>query len=58
MAHKREGVQPKKRCLSYKFFNVLFPVTQFFLLGFSWSSVNITATKKKNMSKNLSGYLK
>ena len=45
------GVQSKKWCPSHKFFFVLFSVTQSFLLGFSWSSDNITVSKKKNTFK-------
>ena len=46
--HKKEGVKSKKWYPSHKFFYVLFFVTQSFLLGFSWSSDNITAGNKKS----------
>ena len=46
-----EGVQSKKWCHSNKFFYVLFSVTQSFLFCFSWSSDNITVSKKKSTSK-------
>ena len=36
---------------SHKFFYLLFSVTQYFLLGFSWSSDKIPASDKKNTSK-------
>ena len=45
--HRKEGVQSKKWCPSHKFFNVLFSVTQSFLLGFSWSSGNIIVSKEE-----------
>ena len=49
--HRKDGVQPKKY-LSHKFFYVLFSVTQsLFLLSFSWSPDNITASNKKSTSK-------
>ena len=49
---RKEGVQSKKWCPSEKFFYVLFSVTQsFFLLGFSWSPDNITASNKKSTNK-------
>ena len=51
--HKKEGVQPKNWCPSYKFFYVLFSVTHSFLLGFSWSTDNIITSNKKNTSKSL-----
>ena len=47
----QEGVQSKKWCHSNKFFYVLFSVTQSFLFCFSWSSDNITVSKKKSTSK-------
>ena len=40
-------MQSKKWCPSHKFFYVLFAVTKSFLLGFSWSSDNITASTSK-----------
>ena len=40
-------MQPKKWCLSHKFFYILFSVTQLFLLGFSWSFDNISASNRK-----------
>ena len=49
--HREEGVHLKKWCPSHKFSYVLFSVTQTFLLGFSWSSANITLSKKKSTSK-------
>ena len=50
--HRNEGVQSKKWCLSHKLIYVLFSVTQsLLLLGFSWSSDNITANNKKNTYK-------
>ena len=49
--HRKEGVQSKKWCFSHKFSYILFSVTQSFLLGFSWSSDNITVSKKTNTSK-------
>ena len=53
--NRKEGVQSKKRCPSLKFFCVLFSVTQsLFLLGFSSSSDNITASNKKSTSKKKS----
>ena len=52
--HKKEGVLPKKWCPLHKFFHVFFLVIQSFLLGFSWSSDNITDNNKENISKTLS----
>ena len=50
--HSREGVLSKSRCLSRKFFFVLFSVTpSLFLLGFSQSSHNITASSKSSASR-------
>ena len=49
--HRKEDVQSKKWCPWHKFFYVLFCVTQTFLVGFSWSSDNITASNKKNTSR-------
>ena len=50
--HRKEGVQSKKWFRSYKFFYVLFSVTQsLFVLGFSRSPDNITASNKKSTSK-------
>ena len=43
--HKKEDVQPKKRCPSHKFVYVLFSVTQSFLLGFSTGK-----TRKKHLT--------
>ena len=52
--HRKEGVQSKKWCPLHKFFYVLFSVTQsLFLLGFSSSPGNITASNKKNASKKV-----
>ena len=51
--HKKEGVQPRKWCFPHKFFYAPFCVTQFFHVGFSWSSDSITAYEKKNTSKSL-----
>ena len=51
--HRKDGVQPKKY-LSHKFFYVLFSVTQsLFLLGFSSSPGNMTASNKKSTSKKV-----
>ena len=47
----KEGVQSKKWYHLHKFFYLLFSVTQSFLLGFSWSSDNITASKKQSILK-------
>ena len=47
-------VSSQKRDPSNKFFFVLFSVTKYFLLSFSWSSNNITVSNKKNTSKGLS----
>ena len=44
-------MQSKQWCHSHKLFYVLFSVTQFFLLGFSWTSDNITVDNKKRTSK-------
>ena len=45
-------MQSKKWYSSHKFVYVLFSVTQsLYLLGFSWSSDNITASRKKSISK-------
>ena len=51
--HRKEGVQSKKVMSSRKFFYVRFSVTPFllFLLGFSWSSDNITVSKKESTSQ-------
>ena len=50
--HRKEGVQSKKWCPSEKFVYILFSVTQsLFLLGFSQSSDNITASNKNSTSK-------
>ena len=50
--HRKEVVQSKKWCPSHKFFYVPFSVTQsLFLLGFSWSPDNITASNKSSTSK-------
>ena len=50
--HKKQRVQSKKSCPAQKFFYVLFSVTQsLFLLSFSWSPDNITASNKKSTSK-------
>ena len=50
--HRKEGVQSKKWWSSHKFFYVLFLVTQsLFLLGFSWSPDNVTASNKKSTYK-------
>ena len=54
--HKKEGVQPKKWFHSHKFFYVLSFITQSFPHGFSWTSNNITASTKKNISKSLPVY--
>ena len=52
--HRKQGVQSKKSCPSHKFFYVLFSVTQsLFLLGFSSSPGNITASNKKSTSKKV-----
>ena len=52
--HRKEGVHSKKWCHSHKFFYVLFSVTQsLFLLGFSSSPGNITASNKKSTSKKV-----
>ena len=50
--HRKESVQLKNWCPSYKFFYVLFSVTQSFLLGFSWSSDNIPVRAIRRTSKN------
>ena len=51
---REAGSRQKKRgrtwCPPNKFFNVLFSPTQLFLLDFSWSSNNITASNRKNTS--------
>ena len=48
--HRREGVQSKMWCPSHKFFYVLFFVTQsLFLLDFSKSPDNISASNKKSI---------
>ena len=49
--HRKENVQSKNWYPSHKFFCPLCPVTQSFLLGFSWSSDSITASNKKCTSK-------
>ena len=52
--HRKEGAQSKKWCLSHKFFYALFSVTQtLFLLGFASNPGSITATNKKNTSKEV-----
>ena len=52
--HRKEDMQSKKWCPSHKFFYVLFSVTQsLFLLGFSSSPGNITASNKKSISKKV-----
>ena len=52
--HRKEGVHSKKWCHSHKFFYVLFSVTQsLFLLGFSSSPGNVTASNKKSQSKKV-----
>ena len=52
--HRKEGVQSKKWCPSHKFFYALFSVTlSLFLLGFSSSPGNITASNKKSASKKV-----
>ena len=48
----QEGGRAVKNVMSLtKFFYVLFFVTQSFLLSFSWSPDNITASNKKSISK-------
>ena len=50
--HRKQGVQSKKSSPSHKLFYVLFSVTQsLFLLSFSRSPDNITASNKKSTSK-------
>ena len=49
--HRKEGVWPKKWC-SHKIFYVIFPVTESFFLGFSWSSDSTTASNKRNTSNS------
>ena len=49
--HSKESMQLKKWYPSYKFFYVLFSLTQPFFPFFSWSSDSITASDKKNTSK-------
>ena len=49
--YRKDGVQSKKWCSSHKFSYILFSVTQFFLLAFSWSSDNITVSKKNTSKK-------
>ena len=50
--HRKKGIQSKKWWSSRKFVYVLFSVTQsLFLLGFSWSYDNVTASNKKSPSK-------
>ena len=50
--NRKEGMWSKKARPSHKFFYVLFFVTEsLLLLGFSWSTDNITASNKKNTSK-------
>ena len=52
--HRKEGVRWKKWCPSHKFLYVLFSVTQsLFLLGFSSSPGNITASIKTSKSKKV-----
>ena len=52
--HRKEGAQSKKWCPSHKFFYALFSVTQtLFLLGFASNPGSITATNKKNTSKEV-----
>ena len=54
---KGEGVDKgsykkcSQECFSHKFFYVLFSVTQSFLLRFSWSCDNNTASNKKSISE-------
>ena len=51
MTERKKGVQSKQWCPSDKFFYLLFSVTEsLFLLGFSQSSDNITASNKKSTS--------
>ena len=54
--HGKRDVQPKKWCVSHKFFDVIYLITQSFPLGFSCSPGNITESNKKNTSKSLSVY--
>ena len=57
--YKKEGVQPKKKMMSLaQILSCTFCCNQSFLLGFSWKSDNITASNKKNTSKNLSEHLR
>ena len=56
--HRKERVQPEKWFASHKFFDEFLFVTQSSLLGFSWSSDNITASYKENTLKSLSVYLR
>ena len=49
--HRKESMQSKKCCPSYKFFYTPFSVTQSFFFGLSWSSDNITASNKINAFK-------
>ena len=56
--HKKEDVQSQKWCPSQKFFYVLFYYYVIFLLGFSWSSGNITTGNKKNTFQSQSVYLR
>ena len=51
--HRKEGVQSKKWRLSHKLFYLIFAVTHSFLLGFSWSSDNITGSNTKSTSKKV-----
>ena len=51
------GHQPKTWCPLHKLFYVPLSITQYVLLGFSGSSCSITASNKKNTSKNLAVYL-
>ena len=52
--HRKEDVLSKKWCPSHIFFNVLFSVTQsLFLLGFSSSPNNNTASNKNSTSKKV-----
>ena len=52
---RKEGVQSKKVMSSQKLYYVLFTVTQSgFLLGFSWSSANITAPQREHLKESTS----
>ena len=56
--HRKERVQPEKWFASHKFFYEFLFVTQSSLLGFSWSSDNITESYKENTLKSLSVHLR